>query len=85
MDRDWLVVIGLFFDILGAAALAIPVFISRHDAILLGLATIAADTDEDRLQQAPVRHLINQSRWGKLGLGLLAFGFLLQAIGQWPS
>jgi hypothetical protein len=82
---DWLVVIGLAFDILGAAALAIPVFISPQDASLLGLATVGADTEEERLEQAPVRHLINQSRWAKIGLGLLALGFLLQAIGQWPG
>lgn len=82
---DWLVVIGLVFDIMGAAALAIPVFISRKDAIQLGLATLAGDTEEEQIEQAPVRHLINQSRWGKMGLGLLALGFLLQAIGQWPS
>ncbi len=85
MERDWLVVIGLFCDIVGALFLGWGLLASPQQAIERAMTDMPWASDKDNLQEPAVQHHLLQSRNTKIGLGLLAFGFLLQAIGQWPS
>ena len=77
----WWTLAGLVADIVGAAVLVTGLFISNERAIQLGVTRLAGDTDEENLKLPAVRDRLNQSRRAVIGLSILVFGFLLQAIG----
>jgi hypothetical protein len=56
-------------------------FMRNREAIELGLAYLAADTDEENLKLPPVVSLLRQRRGARFGFGLLFLGFAAQALG----
>jgi hypothetical protein len=91
---QWVNVIGLGCDILGAAVLAWGLFIGEDDALKLGLAPYAYDEHDEpdaharrekNLALPAVQDRLRQSSRAKLGLGILGLGFLLQIVANWPS
>jgi hypothetical protein len=81
----WVNVLGLAFDIAGAAVLSVGLFLSKAEAIELGVSRFAGETDEENLQLTPVKSLLRQSRNAKIGLALLVVGFGLQIVATWPT
>lgn len=81
---DYVNVVGLACDIVGAIWLAWGLFLSKDDAIKLGVSRISG-TAEENLQLPAVRDRLNQSRNAKVGTGFLVGGFLLQIVATWPG
>ena len=75
--------LGLTGQILGLIgsvyAMANP-FLTKKAAVEIGVTRYAADTDEENEKLPLVEEIIRQSRKARIGLGLIASGFLLQAI-----
>lgn len=81
----WVNVAGLAFDIVGATVLSFGLFLSKAEAIELGLgAGLAGETDEENLRLPAVQDRLRQSRNAKIGLALLVLGFGLQIVAAWP-
>ena len=80
----WFNVIGLAFDLFGAVFLAWDLMISNKEAIELGVSRWAGDNDNENIKLPAVQDRIKQSKNAKIGLFILAIGFLLQIIGSWP-
>lgn len=79
-----LLIVGLLMDLFGALMLAISLLtISDKRALERGISKWSGDTDEKNLGQAQVKDLLTQSRNAKIGVGLLALGFLLQIVAVW--
>jgi hypothetical protein len=81
---DYVNVVGLACDIVGAVWLAWGLFLSKDDAIALGVSRISGDTREEKLQLPAVRDRMSQSRNAKVGTAFLVLGFLLQIVANWP-
>jgi hypothetical protein len=81
----WVNVIGLGCDLVGAAVLAWGLFIGEDEALELGEARWSGDTREENLRLPAVRDRLRQSHRAKLGLLILAVGFVLQIVANWPS
>lgn len=81
----WFTFIGLIADIAGASYIAVGLFISKQEAIELGVMRWAGETDEENLTVPAVRDRLRQATRVKWGLALLILGFALQAIGSWLS
>jgi len=86
MNYQWLNVLGLLCDLIGAVFLAYGLMISKKQAIELGVSRFCGDEDDDEtnLSLPAVRDRVKQSHNAKVGLAFLVFGFLLQIIGNWP-
>lgn len=74
-------VTGLVLDIIGAAVLSWGLFITKKEAIELGLSRVCGDSDEENLKLPQVADRLKQSRNAKYGLFLLVLGFVSQIIG----
>ena len=69
-------IVGLCFDIFGVILLflfGLPSTVDPEGHIFV----VAHDKDETEIEKAIV-----YLRWGRIGLGLLIFGFVLQAAGN---
>lgn len=84
MLKQWFVVIGLGFDIVGAITLGFDLLVSPKQAIDLGVTRLAGMSDEENLRLPTVFDRLRQAKHAKIGLCLLVLGFLLQLIGSWP-
>jgi hypothetical protein len=83
---EWVNVVGLAFDIAGAAVLSYGLIISEDDALKLGLGPrLVGDTREENLRFPTVQDRLRQSRNATLGLVLLVIGFGLQIVAAWPA
>jgi len=82
--QGWLNLIGLIFGFVGSVILTIDLFISKKQAIGLGVSRLAGETEQENLKLPAVQQLLIQSRDAKIAFGFLAFGFLLQTIGALP-
>ncbi|MBI4829427.1 MAG: hypothetical protein HY804_11580 [Nitrospinae bacterium] len=82
--QQWVSVIGLIFDIIGAVTLSYALIITEEKAIDLGLSYWSSDKREDQRQDPRVIDRLKQSRNAKLGLIFLVTGFILQIIGTLP-
>jgi hypothetical protein len=91
---EWVNVIGLACDLLGAAVLATGLFIDEDDALRLGLAPYAYDEHDEPDPDArrrknfalpAVNDRVRQSRRAKWGLAILTVGFMLQIVANWPN
>jgi hypothetical protein len=74
--------IGLAADIAGAYYLAAGLFISKDEAIRLGVTRWAGDADEENLRLPAVKDRLRQADRAKRGVTLLIAGFFLQAVGS---
>ena len=85
MNTQWLNVIGLGLDIIGAIILSYGLIIRRKSAIELGVSKWGGNTDEENLKQPKVKDILKQSRNAVIGLVILVLGFILQIIANWPN
>jgi hypothetical protein len=81
----WVNVAGLASDILEATVLSVGLFLSKDEAITLGVSRWSGGTREANLQLPAVKSLLRQSRNAKVGLALLVLGFGLQIVAAWPT
>ena len=80
--NNFLNIIGLIFSVLGSLSLARGLFISRKEALELGVSRWASETDEENLKLPQVQDRLKQRKWGIIGAIFLFIGFVLQALGQ---
>lgn len=85
MNAQWLNIIGIFLDLIGASILAYGLIISKKSAIELGVSRWGGDTDEENLKLPKVRDRLKQSKNAVIGLIFLATGFILQIVANWPT
>ena len=77
---------GLVLTLIGAAFGAHGTYLSRHDAIEVGVTRFAGQTEAQNLQLPAVRNLLRQSRFAQWGFILIAIGTGLQLVCVWiPS
>lgn len=80
--NDNLTIIGLVFNVLGSLSLAGGLFISKKEALDLGVSRWAGETEEENLKLPQVKDRLKQRTWGIIGAILLIIGFALQFFGQ---
>jgi hypothetical protein len=76
----WFDLAGQSLGLLGALYTVANPFLTKKEAIEIGAPRFAGDTDEENENLPLVQDIIRQSRKARLGLGLIASGFALQAI-----
>lgn len=76
---EWVNVLGLVLDLVGAAVLSYGLFVSEKDAATLTLARTGAGRGHPQVEDR-----LRQSRNAKVGLAFLAAGFVLQIVAAWP-
>jgi hypothetical protein len=81
---DWLQIVGLCVDMLGALVIAWPLVLMTDDeAVGIGLATLSERGERsDDLRSPTVSALIRQRTAAKVGVFFLIVGFLLQAVSR---
>ena len=84
MYSKWLDILGLVLTMSGAIVLACALVISRNEALRVGVARVADETDELNVNLPHVRRLQRESCFAFVGMVLLVIGFLLQIAGRWP-
>lgn len=84
MYSKWLDILGLVVTMSGAIVLACALVISRNEALRVGVARVADETDELNVNLPHVRRLQRESCFAFVGMVLLVIGFLLQIAGRWP-
>ena len=85
MNAQWLNIIGLGLDIVGAIILSYGLIMCKKTAIELGVSKWGGNTDEENLKQPKVKDILKQSRNAVIGLVILVLGFVLQIIANWPN
>lgn len=85
MNIQWLNIIGLSLDIIGAIIMSFGLIVSKKDAIELGVSKWGGDTDTENLKQPKVRDILKQSRNAIIGLAILVLGFTVQIVANWPN
>ncbi len=79
IDR-YLNISGIVLSFLGSIAFAKGLFISKAEAIRLGVSRWSGDTEEEKLKLPQVQDRLAQRKWGVIGAILLVLGFILQFI-----
>ncbi len=82
MDTNLIDLIGLVFALIGAIVLACGLIISRKQALRVGVARYADDSDEQNICLPHVRDELRESRFSLTGLVFLIIGFLLQIVAR---
>lgn len=82
---DWLNIIGLGLGAAGAVVAASGLIVTKRQAIDLGVTRLAGDSDEENLKLPAVQDRLKQRGRARVGLGLIALGFLLQLVAAWPG
>jgi len=85
MSVQWFNIIGLFLNFVGSIVLVYGLIINKKTAIELGIFRWAARADKDNLKQPQIKDRLMQSRNAIIGCCLLAIGFALQIIANFPS
>lgn len=84
IDLRWFLLSGLACDFLGAVFIAYGLMISKEKAIELSVSRYSSDHDMENLEQPQVKDRLKQSWNAKIGVALLAIGFVLQLVANWP-
>jgi hypothetical protein len=84
-DWVWITVLGLFADIAGALILVAGAFVSKEEAVRLGVTRLAGETLEENLTLPAMQDRLKQAKRARLGVGLLILGVILQAVGSLAS
>ena len=71
-------IISLILIAIGSGLLAKASFLSEKDALNIGLSRIEPNTEEEQLKTPRVRFLLNQSKYGKIGLAIVIAGIIIQ-------
>ncbi len=74
--------IGLFLAFIGTVILIVVQFLSKRQAIDIGVMRWAGDTDIENEKLPQVQQLLKQSKYAKIGFVFVALGFFLQFIGS---
>jgi hypothetical protein len=85
---EWVNVVGLACDLIGAGVLAWGLFIDEDEALKLGSPYWVNGTPEGRAQDLkipPVQDRLRQSHRAKVGLFILGVGIVLQIVANWPN
>lgn len=77
--------IGLIFSFAGAVTLALGLVVTKERALRVGLPLMASDKDEENMCLPHVRDRMRVSRLALAGVVIMAVGFLLQIVGNWPG
>jgi len=72
--------ISISLNFLGSLAFVKTFFIFKKEAIELGVARYAGETDEENIKLPAVQERLAQKKYGIIGSILLALGFMLQII-----
>lgn len=78
--NNYLNVFGLILTFLGSIAFARGLFISKEEALELGVSKWASDKEEENLKLPQVQDRLKQRKWGVIGATLASFGFILQLL-----
>lgn len=65
---------------MGSLAFARGFFITKKEALDLGVLKWAGSTEEENLRLPQVRERLNQRKWGAVGAIFMTAGFVLQLI-----
>jgi hypothetical protein len=82
---DWVNIVGLFSDAVGAVFLTYGLLISKERAVELSVSRLAGKTVEENLRLPAVADRRRQSRNAAIGLFFLLLGFTLQIVAAWPT
>lgn len=80
--ENYLAVIGITLTFLGALSIARGLFISKKEALKLGLSRWASNSDEENYKLPAVKDRLEQRKYGIIGAILLSTGFIFQLVGQ---
>ena len=72
--------ISTVLNFFGSLALARGLFISRKQAIDLGVSRFSGDTDAENLKLPAVQDKLNQRKYAIIGASLLSLGLFLQLV-----
>ena len=75
-------ILGLIFSFLGSLSLARGLFISKKDAINIGISRACYSSDEGNLKLPSVQDRVKQKKYGIIGAILLFIGLVLQLLAQ---
>lgn len=79
---NWLNIIGIIFNFFGALSIARGLFISKKEAIELGVSRWSGETEEEKLKLPAVQDRLRQKKWGIVGAVLLSIGVIFLLLGQ---
>lgn len=75
---NYINITGLVLNFLGSLAFARGLFISKKEALRLGVSRWSGSTDEENLKLPQVQDRLIQRKWGVIGALLVTIGFVLQ-------
>ena len=78
----WLTITGLILDIVGASIITVNLFLSKDEALNIGVSRWASSNEEENLKLPLVQELLKQSRLAKISFLFITIGFLLQLLGS---
>ena len=78
----WVNVAGLGLNIIGTVIITAGIFVSRKEAVKLGVARYVGETPEENLRLPAVADRLRQSALAMAGLGLIVAGFVLQLVAE---
>lgn len=82
--RTIFTVAGLSLAFIGSIILTVIQFLSKREAIDIGVMRFAGETDAENERLPQVRQLLRQSKYAKIGFVFMTLGFLSQIIGALP-
>jgi len=77
--------IGLLVTLVGAITLAFGLIIPGKRAMQAGAPRMGAESEKENLLLPQLRDRMRESRHALIGIIIMAVGFLLQIIGNWPG
>ncbi len=81
MNDKLLFSLSAFFSLIGGLAFGKGLFISKKQAIELGVSRWGGDTDVENLKLPAVKDRLEQRKWGTIGVIFSLIAFILQVIG----
>lgn len=79
---NWFNILGIIFSFFGAMFLAIGLFISKKEALRLGVSRASGETEEEKLKLPAVQDRLKQRKYGIIGAVLLFIGLIFQLFEQ---
>lgn len=73
-------ILGIFFSFVGSIVLIRGFFITKKEAIRLGVSRLCSKKDEENLKLPAVRDRLKQRTYGVVGAIFLAIGFIFQFL-----
>lgn len=78
-------IIGLFLATAGSVIVTVGQFLSKKQAINIGVARVAGETDAENEKLPQVQQLLRQSNYAKIGFIFITIGFFLQLLSVYPQ